>query len=163
MNTRGSVRKATWMVSSLTFWFGTAAFEVMNFATSLYAWQILLGGVSFLGVDWAVIITVAFVLVDTIGLALLFDPETQLERKYFPWLAFMWGLAGLADTLLSVFSYINAIVTNPQPSVILASISDGNMESNILLVAIALACCELLIRVLLMGSAMKKGNLNTRG
>jgi hypothetical protein len=129
------------------------AFEMFNFDTTRYAMENLLGGVTFLGMSWAVILAIAFCAIDFAGLARIFTAEQGADEPKEVWyLAGAWFLAAT----------MNAIMTWWAVSLVLLNHSFGNEVLNrqqlLQYVPIFVAVLVWLTRILFIGAFAVAGD-----
>jgi len=78
------------------------AFELFNFSTTEFALSDLLGDLSFLGLSWATILSIAFCGIDFAGIARLFTPEEGADEPAEVWYLFgAWLLAATMNAMLT--------------------------------------------------------------
>ena len=78
------------------------AFEVFNYTTTDFALTDLLGDIRFLGIRWAMILSLAFCGMDFAGIARLFTPEKGRSEKMEVWyLLGAWFLAATMNATLT--------------------------------------------------------------
>lgn len=80
-----TLHKIRRVVAGIILVVALGAFELFNFDTTRYALQNLLGNVSFLSVNWATILAIAFCAIDFAGLTRLFTPEQGKEEPTAVW------------------------------------------------------------------------------
>ena len=85
------------------------AFEIFNFDTTQFALESLLGNVTFLGLQWATILAVAFCAIDFAGLNRIFTPEGSSKEQREVW--FLMGAWLLGATLNAVMTWWAVSVT----------------------------------------------------
>ena len=85
------------------------AFEIFNFDTTQFALQNLLGNVTFVGLQWATILAVAFCAIDFAGLNRLFTPEGGSKEQREVW--FLMGAWLLGATMNAVMTWWAVSVT----------------------------------------------------
>ncbi len=123
------------------------AFEIFNFDTTQFALESLLGTVTFLGLQWATILAVAFCAIDFAGLNRLFTPEGGRREQREVW--FLMGAWLLGATM-------NAVMTWWAVSVTLLNNGFGNevlsREQLLRFVPIFVAVLVWLTRILFIGS-----------
>jgi len=123
------------------------AFEIFNFDTTQFALQSLLGNVTFLGLQWATILAVAFCSIDFAGLNRLFTPEGSSREQREVW--FLMGAWLLGATM-------NAVMTWWAVSVTLLNNNFGNevlsRQQLLRYVPIFVAVLVWLTRILFIGS-----------
>lgn len=129
------------------------AFEMFNYDTTRYALENLLGGVTFLGMSWAVILAVAFCAIDFAGLARIFTAEQGADEPKEVWyLAGAWFLGAT----------MNAIMTWWAVSLVLLNHSFGNEVLNrqqlLQYVPIFVAVLVWLTRILFIGAFAVAGD-----
>ncbi len=123
------------------------AFEIFNFDTTQFALQSLLGNVTFLGLQWATILAIAFCSIDFAGLNRLFTPEGSRREQREVW--FLMGAWLLGATM-------NAVMTWWAVSVTLLNNNFGNevlsRQQLLKYVPIFVAVLVWLTRILFIGS-----------
>jgi hypothetical protein len=128
------------------------AFELFNFDTTRFALENLLGGVTFLGIAWAVILAIAFCGIDLAGLVRLFSPQQGKEQPKEVW--YLMGAWLLGATM-------NAVMTWWAVSLTLLDHNLGNevlsREQLIRFVPIFVAILVWLTRILFIGSLSMAG------
>ena len=78
------------------------AFELFNYSTTDFALTDLLGDLSFLGIGWATILSLAFCGIDFAGIARLFTPEQGADEPHEVWYLFgAWMLAATMNAMLT--------------------------------------------------------------
>lgn len=85
------------------------AFEIFNFDTTQFALQSLLGNVTFIGLQWATILAIAFCAIDFAGLNRLFTPEGSAKEQREVW--FLMGAWLLGATMNAVMTWWAVSVT----------------------------------------------------
>src|SRR5688572_15692093 len=73
------------------------AFELFNYTTTDFALTDLLGGMRFMGIRWAMILSLAFCGMDFAGIARLFTPEKERSEQVEVW--YLLGAWFLAATM----------------------------------------------------------------
>jgi hypothetical protein len=87
------------------------AFELFNFSTTEFALGDLLGDLSFAGVRWATILSIAFCGIDFAGIARLFTPEEGADEPAEVWYLFgAWLLAATMNAMLTWWGVSIAIL-----------------------------------------------------
>ena len=130
-----------------------AAFELFNYSTTEYALKDLLGGLQFLGLNWATILSIAFCGIDFAGIARLFTPEQgSREPKEVWYLLGAWLLAGCMNAILTWWGVSMAIVNHNVSS---SSIIDHNTLFKVVPVFVALMVW--VIRILIIGTISMAG------
>jgi hypothetical protein len=77
-------------------------FEMFNFSTTQYALSDLLGPLSFAGIQWATILSIAFCGIDFAGIGRLFMPEVSSSPSHESWYLFgAWILAATMNAILT--------------------------------------------------------------
>ena len=130
------------------------AFELFNYSTTDFALTDLLGDLTFLGVGWATILSIAFCGIDFAGIARLFTPEQGPNEPTEVWYLFSaWMLAALMNALLTWWGVSIAILNHQ---------TLGNAvvarETLIKVVPIFVAVMVWLIRVLIIGTMSIAGD-----
>lgn len=78
------------------------AFELFNYTTTDFALTDLLGGMRFMGIRWAMILSLAFCGMDFAGIARLFTPEKDRGEQVEVWyLLGAWFLAATMNAMLT--------------------------------------------------------------
>jgi len=85
------------------------AFEIFNFDTTQFALQSLLGNITFLGLQWATILAIAFCAIDFAGLNRIFTPEGSSKEQREVW--FLMGAWLLGATMNAVMTWWAVSVT----------------------------------------------------
>jgi hypothetical protein len=130
------------------------AFEFFNYSTTVFALRDLMGELEFLGIEWAIILAIAFCGIDFAGIARLFTPEAGSNEPNEVWYLFAaWMLAATMNAMLTWWGVSIAILNNQ---------SQGNaVVSNEMLlkvVPIFVAIMVWLIRVLIIGTISVAGD-----
>lgn len=130
------------------------AFEIFNYSTTEFALLDLLGDLSFLGVRWATILSIAFCGIDFAGIARLFTPEKEERSPLEAWyLLGAWLLAAIMNAALTWWGISIALVNNESFKNILLE-----EETIIRYVPIFVALLVWLIRVLIIGTMSTAGD-----
>lgn len=88
-----------------------AAFECFNFSTTAYALGDLLGSLSFLGLRWSTVLSIAFCAIDFAGIARLFLPESEQQAPKELWFLFgAWLLAATMNAILTWWGISMAMI-----------------------------------------------------
>ena len=134
------------LLVGLILFIALIAFEIFNFDTTRFALSSLLGDVTFLGLQWAAILAVAFCAIDFAGLNRLFSPEDGKETREVWYLMGAWLLGAT----------MNAVMTWWAVSVTLLNNNFGNevlsREQLLHYVPIFVAVLVWLTRILFIGS-----------
>lgn len=130
------------------------AFELFNYSTTDFALRDLLGDLSFAGVRWATILSIAFCGIDFAGIARLFTPEQGADEPHEVWYLFgAWMLAATMNAMLTWWGVSIAILNHQ---------TLGNAvvarETLIQVVPIFVAIMVWLIRVLIIGTISVAGD-----
>jgi len=89
------------------------AFELFNYSTTDFALSDLLGELSFLGIRWATILSIAFCGIDFAGIARLFTPEQGADEPHEVWYLFgAWMLAAIMNAMLTWWGVSIAILNH---------------------------------------------------
>ena len=130
------------------------AFELFNYSTTDFALADLLGDLSFLGVGWATILSIAFCGIDFAGIARLFTPEQGADEPAEVWYLFgAWMLAALMNAMLTWWGVSIAILNHQ-------TLGNAVVARDTLLtiVPIFVAVMVWLIRVLIIGTISMAGD-----
>lgn len=140
--TRGGFWFAVIMITALV------AFEMFNYSTTDFALRDLLGDLSFMGISWGTILSVAFCGIDFAGIARLFAPNLQDEEPREIWYLFgAWLLAATMNAFLTWWGVSMAIVThNVQSAMVI------DRETLMTFVPVFVAIMVWVIRVLIIGT-----------
>lgn len=148
-----SVRAQRGLLVGVILFVALIAFEIFNFDTTQFALQNLLGNVTFLGLQWATILAIAFCAIDFAGLNRLFSPEGGAKEQKEVW--FLMGAWLLGATM-------NAVMTWWAVSVTLLNNDFGNEVLNrqqlLRYVPIFVAVLVWLTRILFIGSLTIAGD-----
>ena len=130
------------------------AFEIFNYSTTDFALSDVLGNLTFLGLRWATILSIAFCGIDFAGIARLFTPETGRDEPAEVWYLFgAWMLAAIMNALLTWWGVSIAILNHQ---------TLGNAvvarETLLKVVPIFVAVMVWLIRVLIIGTMSVAGD-----
>lgn len=130
------------------------AFEIFNYTTTDFALTDLLGNMRFLGVRWAMILSLAFCGMDFAGIARLFTPERGRGDKLEVWyLLGAWFLAATMNAMLTWWGVSIALLTHN---------SLGNeildREQLLAVVPVFVAVLVWLIRILIIGTFSLAGD-----
>ncbi len=130
------------------------AFEIFNFSTTEYSLLDLLGKLTFLGLPWATILSVAFCGIDFAGLARLFTPETGAEEPTEVWYLFgAWLLAATMNAALTWWGVSVAILNHAPSSNVLVG-----RDMVVKVVPVFVAIMVWLIRILIIGTFSVAGD-----
>ncbi len=132
------------------------AFELFNFSTTDFALTDLLGNeVTFLGLRWATILSIAFCGIDFAGIARLFTPEQENGEEHAEaWYLFgAWALAAAMNATLTWWSVMVAISDH-------TSLGSAILGRELLtqVVPVFVAVMVWLIRLLIIGSFSMTGD-----
>ncbi len=130
------------------------AFEIFNFDTTKYALASLLGDVSFIGIQWAAILAIAFCAIDFAGLARIFTPQTEMsdEPKEVWYLMGAWLLGATMNAIMTWWAVSLTLLANPVGNVVLSS------EVLLKVVPIFVAVLVWLTRILFIGALSVTGD-----
>ncbi len=130
------------------------AFEIFNYSTTEYSLRDLLGDLSFLGLQWSTILSIAFCGIDFAGLARLFTPEVGDEEPKEIWYLFgAWLLAATMNAMLTWWGVSVAILNHsPSTNVVI------DRETVITVVPVFVAIMVWLIRILIIGTFSVAGD-----
>jgi hypothetical protein len=129
------------------------AFELFNYSTTEYALRDILGKMTFLGMSWATILSIAFCGIDFAGIARLFTPERGADEPKEIWYLFgAWLLAATMNAILTWWGVSMAIANHTLQS---ESILDNNTITTVVPVFVALMVW--VIRILIIGTISVAG------
>ena len=130
------------------------AFELFNYSTTDFALTDLLGDLTFLGIGWATILSLAFCGIDFAGIARLFTPEQGADELHEVWYLFgAWMLAATMNAMLTWWGVSIAILNHQ-------TLGNAVVERETLLkiVPIFVAVMVWLSRVLIIGTISVAGD-----
>jgi hypothetical protein len=124
------------------------AFELFNFSTTKFALQDVLGNITFIGLEWATILAIAFCGIDFAGIARIFTPEQGRDEPAEVWYLFgAWLLAAAMNAMLTWWGVSVAIQGRQAAGT--AVISSAAMTK---IVPVFVAVMIWVIRVLIIGT-----------
>lgn len=124
------------------------AFELFNFSTTKFALQDVLGNLSFLNLEWATILAIAFCGIDFAGIARIFTPEQGRDEPAEVWYLFgAWLLAAGMNAMLTWWGVSVAIESRQAAGT--AVISSAAMTK---IVPVFVAVMVWVIRILIIGT-----------
>lgn len=124
------------------------AFEIFNFSTTEFALNDVLGNLSFAGLKWSTILSIAFCGIDFAGIARLFTPEQGADEPAEVWYLFgAWILAAAMNATLTWWGVSVAIVTHTSQG---TAVLSGETIQNV--VPIFVAVMVWVIRILIIGT-----------
>ncbi len=130
------------------------AFELFNYSTTEYALSDLLGSLTFAGLHWATILSIAFCGIDFAGIARLFSTEQGSKGPTETWYLFgAWLLAATMNAILTWWGVSMAIANHPEQS---TSVMAASTVTKVVPVFVALMVW--LIRILIIGSLSYAGD-----
>jgi hypothetical protein len=130
------------------------AFEVFNYSTTDFALSDLLGKLTFMGVRWSTVLSLAFCGIDFAGIARLFTPEQGRDEPTEVWYLFgAWVLAAAMNATLTWWGVSLALVNHTPASV--AIIERGTLNS---VVPVFVAVMVWMIRILIIGTFSMAGD-----
>ncbi len=131
-----------------------ASFEMFNFTTTEYALSDLLGGLTFMGIRWATILSIAFCGIDFAGIARLFVTGNHTSEPQEVWYLFgAWIMAAAMNAALTWWGVSIAILSHPvQSSVVMDS------ATLVKVVPVFVAIMIWVIRVLIIGTISTAGS-----
>ena len=130
------------------------AFELFNYTTTDFALTDLLGDMRFLGIRWAMILSIAFCGMDFAGIARLFTPEKGKGEHLEVWyLVGAWFLAATMNAILTWWGVSIALLNRP---------TLGNeilgRDQLLTVVPVFVAVLVWLIRILIIGTFSMAGD-----
>lgn len=100
------------LLFSVLLFSALVAFEIFNYSTTNFALLNLLGNLSFVGIQWATILTIAFCGIDFTGIARVFTPKRNDEPAHVWYLFGAWLLAAAMNASLTWLAVSIAMVNN---------------------------------------------------
>lgn len=129
------------------------SFEVFNYGTTEFALNDLLGSLTFAGIPWSTILTIAFCGIDFAGIARIFTPEAGSGEPIETWYLFAaWLLAALMNAILTWWGVSIALLNQAPTSMLLADES-----SLVKIIPIFIAIFVWVVRVLIIGTISVSG------
>ncbi|MCE1251942.1 MAG: hypothetical protein LWX83_00160 [Anaerolineae bacterium] len=130
------------------------SFEMFNFTTTEYALSDLLGGLTFMGIRWSTILSIAFCGIDFAGIARLFVTGKDNNEPKEVWYLFgAWIMAAAMNAALTWWGVSIAVLSHPvQSSVVMDS------TTLVKVVPVFVAIMIWVIRVLIIGTISTAGN-----
>ena len=129
------------------------AFEVFNYSTTEFALSDVLGNLTFAGVRWATILSIAFCGIDFAGIARLFTPEQGADEPAEVWYLFgAWILAAAMNATLTWWGVSVAIANHTSMGA--AVVSSKTIQT---VVPIFVAVMVWVIRILIIGTFSMAG------
>ena len=124
------------------------AFEIFNYSTTEFALKDVLGNLSFAGLSWATILSIAFCGIDFAGVARLFTPEQGRDEPAEVWYLFgAWILAAAMNAALTWWGVSVAISNHTSEGT--AVMSNATIQN---VVPVFVAVMVWLIRILIIGT-----------
>jgi hypothetical protein len=124
------------------------AFEIFNYSTTEFALNDVLGSLTFAGIRWATILSIAFCGIDFAGVARLFTPEQGADEPAEVWYLFgAWILAAAMNATLTWWGVSVAIANHASQGT--AVISSATIQS---VVPIFVAVMVWVIRIMIIGT-----------
>jgi hypothetical protein len=135
-------------IFSMIIFIALLAFEIFNYSTTDYALKDLLGDLTFAGLSWASILSIAFCGIDFAGIARLFTPDSKSKEPTEGWYLFgAWILAATMNAILTWWAVSLALENHS-----LKSTSVISQDTLVIVVPIFVAIMVWLIRILIIGS-----------
>ena len=124
------------------------AFELFNYSTTEFALKDVLGNLSFAGIGWATILSIAFCGIDFAGIARLFTPEQGRDEPAEVWYLFgAWILAAAMNASLTWWGVSVAISNHTSQGT--AVLSNATIQN---VVPVFVAVMVWVIRILIIGT-----------
>ena len=124
------------------------AFEIFNYSTTEFALKDVLGNLSFAGLGWATILSIAFCGIDFAGIARLFTPEQGRNEPAEVWYLFgAWILAAAMNATLTWWGVSVAIANHTSQGT--AVLSNATIQN---VVPVFVALMVWVIRILIIGT-----------
>jgi hypothetical protein len=135
------------------------SFELFNYTTTEYALTDLLGGLTFVGLRWATILSIAFCGIDFAGIARLFITGRDVDEPKEVWYLFgAWLMAAAMNAALTWWGVSIAVLNHPVQS---SSVMDS--ATLIKVVPVFVAIMIWVIRVLIIGTISTAGTSLLKG
>lgn len=129
------------------------AFEVFNFDTTRYALRDLLGGITFMRIEWAAILAIAFCSIDFAGLIRLFTIDRGQEMPKEVWyLMGAWLLGATMNAMMTWWAITLTLLNHDFGNEVL------NREQLLYIVPIFVAVLVWLTRILFIGAFTVAGD-----
>ncbi len=143
-----TLRVRSGLVLGIIILVALVAFEVFNYSTTQYALSDLLGPLTFAGVAWSTILSIAFCGIDFAGIARLFSTDEEgAEPKEIWYLFGAWLIAATMNAILTWWGVSMAIVDHTVRSTAIVSSS-----TIVKVVPIFVAVMVWVIRILIIGT-----------
>lgn len=124
------------------------SFEIFNYSTTEFALRDVLGDLSFAGIGWATILSIAFCGIDFAGIARLFTPEQGRDEPAEVWYLFgAWILAAAMNATLTWWGVSVAIANHTSQG---SSVVSNATIQNV--VPVFVAVMVWVIRILIIGT-----------
>jgi len=142
------------MILGLIIIVALVSFELFNYTTTEYALGDLLGGLTFLGLRWSTILSIAFCGIDFAGIARLFITGRDSEEPKEVWYLFgAWLLAAAMNAALTWWGVSIAVLNHPAQS---SAVMD--QATLVKVVPVFVAIMIWVIRVLIIGTISTAGS-----
>ena len=129
------------------------AFEVFNYSTTDFALTDVLGNLTFAGLRWSTILSLAFCGIDFAGIARLFTPEQGADEPMEVWYLFgAWVLAAAMNATLTWWGVSVAIANHTSQGT--SVVSSATIQT---VVPIFVAVMVWVIRILIIGTFSMAG------
>ena len=130
------------------------AFEIFNYSTTDFALNDLLGNLTFAGIRWSTVLSIAFCGIDFAGIARLFTPEQGRDEPAEVWYLFgAWVLAAAMNATLTWWGVALALANHNPASV---AIIERSTLNNVVPVMVAIMVW--VIRILIIGTFSMAGD-----
>jgi hypothetical protein len=135
------------------------SFELFNYTTTEYALGDLLGGLTFLGLRWSTILSIAFCGIDFAGIARLFITGRDVEEPKEVWYLFgAWLMAAAMNAALTWWGVSIAVLNHKVES---TAVMDS--ATLVKIVPVFVAIMIWVIRVLIIGTISTAGSSLLKG
>ena len=135
------------------------SFELFNYTTTEYALGDLLGGLTFLGLRWSTILSIAFCGIDFAGIARLFITGRDVDEPKEVWYLFgAWLMAAAMNAALTWWGVSMAVLNHHVQST--AVLDSGTLVK---IVPVFVAVMIWVIRVLIIGTISTAGSSLLKG
>ena len=147
------------MILGLIIIIALVSFELFNYTTTEYALGDLLGSLTFLGLRWSTILSIAFCGIDFAGIARLFITGRDVEEPKEVWYLFgAWLMAAAMNAALTWWGVSIAVLNHPVQS---SAVMDS--ATLVKIVPVFVAIMIWVIRVLIIGTISTAGSTLLKG
>lgn len=147
MNGKPSISEGRGVIIGTILVVALIGFEIFNFDTTKFALLNLLGGLRFVGLEWAAILAFAFCGIDFAGLVRMFTPEQGWDEPREVWLLTGAWLLGATMNAIMTWYAVALAIANRQVGV--GYVTQADMQ---LFAPIFVALLVWLTRILFIGA-----------